>query len=178
MKKTTLVVVSVLVLLAGAATAGTKEFWKGGIYVTPQFGINSWGGSIPFGVNVEYGLTENIGIGGSAMFNFWSDEWWSETLINLAAEAAYHFTKIPTDKLDLYAGAGLGYSIYSWKYKSGYSGWDDSGSGSSGLYLQLIAGVRYFVSPKIAVSLRAIGSLIGHWAGVGGALGATFILGK
>jgi hypothetical protein len=177
MKKTLLVVLSALVLLAGMATAGTKEFWKGGIYVTPQVGINSWGGSIPFGLNVEYGLTENIGIGGSAMFNFWSDEWWSETLINLAAEAAYHFTKIPTDKLDLYAGAGLGYSIYSWKEKAGVYGIEGS-TGSSGLYLQLIAGVRYYVTEKIAVSLRAIGSLVGNWAGFGGALGATFALGK
>ena len=48
MKKTLLVVVLALAVFAGTATAGTKEFWKGGIYITPQFGINSWGGSIPF----------------------------------------------------------------------------------------------------------------------------------
>jgi len=176
MKRKVLVTVLALAVLAGTAAAGTKEFWKGGIYVTPQIGLNSWGGGLPFGVNAEYGLTENIGLAGTVMFNMWSGTYWSETLINLAAEANYHFTKINADKFDLYAGGGLGYSIYSWKYKEGGSGYSDTGG--SGIYIQTVLGGRYYFNPKMAVSLRLVGSLVGHWAGFGATLGVTFVLGK
>jgi len=177
MKRTFLVVLLALAVLAGTAAAGTREFWKGGIYVTPQIGVNSWGGSIPFGVNAEYGLTENIGIGGSVMLNMWSEFDWSSTLINFNADVAYHFTKLDMDKFDLYAGGGLGYSVYSWKWKDSGDG-DIGGSGGSGIYIPIFVGGRYFFNPKIAVSLRLVGSLTGHWSGFGGVLGVTFVLGK
>lgn len=176
MKKTMVVVVLALAVLAGTAQAGTKEFFKDGLYVTPQFGVNSWGGSIPFGVNVEYGVTPNIGVGGSVMLNFWSDEDWSSTLISFNADVAYHFTKLNAEKFDLYAGGGLGYSVYSWKWKDGGSG--DGGTGASGIYLPIFVGARYFFNPKTAVSVRLVGSLTGHWSGFGGVLGVTFNLGK
>ena len=177
MKRKIMVTVLALAVLAGTAAAGTKEFWKGGIYVTPQIGVNSWGGSIPFGVNAEYGLTENIGIGGSVMLNMWSEEYWSSTLINFNADVAYHFTKLNAEKFDLYAGGGLGYSAYSWKWKDS-SGGGIGGTGSSGIYIPIFVGGRYYFNPKMAVSLRLVGSLTGHWYGFGGVLGVTFVLGK
>ena len=174
MKRTLLVIVLALAVLAGTAAAGTREFWKGGIYVTPQIGINRW--TIPFGVNVEYGLTENIGLAGTGMIWLWSDEWASSTAINLGAEANYHFTKLQAEKFDLYAGGGLGYTIYSFKEKSGWL--DDSETGSSGIYIQTVLGGRYYFNPKMAVSLRLVGSLVGHWAGIGATIGVTFVMGK
>ncbi|MHB8054936.1 MAG: hypothetical protein ACYDH3_06775 [Candidatus Aminicenantales bacterium] len=176
MKKALLVVVLVLAVIAGTAQAGTKEFYKGGIYVTPQIGLNSWGGGLPFGVGVEYAVTPNIGVGGSVMLNMWSDSEWSQTLINFNADVAYHFTKIEAAKFDLYAGGGLGYSVYSWKWKDGGSG--EGGVGSSGIYIPIFVGGRYYFNPKMAVSLRLVGSLTGHWAGFGGVLGLTFAVGK
>lgn len=176
MKKTLLVAVLALAVFAGTATAGPKEFWKGGIFVTPQFGFNSWGGSIPFGVNGEYALTENIGIGGSVMLNFWNETYWSSTLINFNADVAYHFTQVNAAKFDLYAGGGLGYSVYSYKYNSGYE--DYGGVGASSIYIPLFVGARYFFNPKIAVNLRLVGSLTGSWSGIGGVIGVTFVLGK
>lgn len=176
MKKTLLVVVLALAVFAATATAGTKEFWKGGIYITPQFGINSWGGSIPFGVNGEFALTENIGLGGSVMLNLWSETYWTSTLINFNADVAYHFTKVNAEKFDLYAGGGLGYSVYSYKYKSGFE--DYGGVGSSSIYIPIFVGARYYFNPKMAVSLRLVGSLTGSWSGFGGVLGVTFVLGK
>lgn len=176
MKKTLMVVLLVGAVLAGTAQAGTKEFFKNGLYVTPQIGLNSWGGGIPFGANVEYAVTENIGVGGSVMLNFWSEDYWSSTLINFNADVAYHFTKLNAEKFDLYAGGGLGYSVYSYKYKSGYEDW--GGVGTSGLYIPIFVGGRYYFNPKTAVSLRLVGSLTGHWSGFGGILGVTFNLGK
>jgi hypothetical protein len=168
-------VMAVVLLVSGLASATSEEFSLKKIYVTPQIGLASWGGGLPFGANVEYALTENIGIAGTAMLTFWNDSYLSQSLINLAAEANYHFTKFDAKKIDLYVGAGLGYSIYSWSWKSGVSG-PHEGSGSSGLYLQTVVGGRYFFTPKIAGSLRLIGSLVGHWAGFGATIGVTFLL--
>jgi hypothetical protein len=176
MKKTLLVAVLALAVFAGMAQAGSREFYKGGIYVTPQIGLNSWGGGMPFGAAVEYGLTENIGIGGSVMLDMWNQTYWSSTLVNFNADVAYHFTKIEAAKFDIYAGAGLGYSAYSFKYNTGYENY--SGVGSSAIYIPIFAGARYYFSPKMAVSLRLVGSLTGNWSGFSGLLGVTFALGK
>lgn len=175
MKRMLLVVFLALAVFVGTAPAGPKEFQKGRFYLTPQIGLNSWGGGLPFGVNGEYAMTENIGVAGTAMFNTWSETHWSQTLINLAAEVNYHFTKIAVKKLDVYAGGGLGYSIYSWKWKDSGVG-SEGGSGSSGIYIQTVIGGRYYFNPKIAAGLRLVGSLVGHWAGFGATIGVTFIL--
>ena len=163
------VLLGALLVVAGLASAATPVFNMNGFYLTPQLGLASWGGSVPFGVNGEYAVTKNIGIGGTAMFQFWSDSGVSESWIMLSAEGYYHFD-INVENLDLYVGAGLGYGIYS------VSGTLLSGSGSSGLILEPLAGVRYYFSPKIAVSLRLTGSVVGGYTGFGGAIGVTFVL--
>jgi len=173
MKRKIFVAFLALAVCAGAALAGPKEYVKGKFYLTPQVGFSSWGGSVPFGVNGEYAMTENIGIGGTVMAQFWSEASWKTSLISLAAEANYHFTKLNAEKFDLYAGAGLGYSIVSVSYNVGYL----TGSGAaSGLNLYPILGARYWFSPKIAGSVRLSGSLLGSFTGFGAAVGVTFIL--
>jgi hypothetical protein len=173
MFKKAAVLLAVLLVISGLALATDKEFYKGGFYLTPQVGFASWGGSIPFGVNAEYALTENIGIGGTAMFQFWSGAGWKESWITIFAEANYHFIKLPVDKLDLYVGAGLGYGIYSVSYDSGYY---TGGAGSSGLVLEPIVGARYYFSPKIAASVRVMAPLLGGVTGFGTTVGVTFAL--
>jgi hypothetical protein len=161
------------VIVAAVASAGTKEFSLGKIYLTPQIGFSSWGGSIPFGANVEYAMNENIGIGGTLMAQFWSETYWSESLISIAAEVNYHFIKLNAEKIDLYVGVGLGYSIVSVSYNSGYS---TGSSAASGLNLQPIIGARYYFSPKMAASLRLVGSLIGGFTGFGATAGVSLVL--
>jgi hypothetical protein len=171
--------VLVLLVAVGAASAATKIpsdqlFKQGKIWVTPQIGLYSWGGSIPFGAGVEIAVTPNIGVGGTVMAMFWSESEWSESIISLVAEALYHFTTLKVDNLDVFAGGGLGYSIYSWSWKSGYTGLE-GGSGSSGIYIETVIGGRYYFSPKLAVSLRLVGSLSG-WSGFGSQIGLSFNL--
>lgn len=156
---------------AAAVQAGPNEFTKGAFYLTPQVGINSF--TIPFGVNAEFAVTPNIGIGGTAMVWLWGNEWASQTLISIGAEALYHFTGLKVDKLDLFAGAGLGYAIYSFKLKGGLD-WGDAGN--SGLDIGLILGGRYWFSPKLAVSLRINNAFLGSWSGFGSQLGLTLRL--
>jgi len=171
MKKAIYAVLALLIL-SGAALAGTNEFSKGSFFITPQVGINAW--AVPFGVNAEYAITPNIGIGGTVMVWLWGDTWYSYSVISPSVEGVYHFTQLKLDKIDLFAGAALGYTIYSFSTKEdiGFTG----SLGSSGLDLGLVLGGRYFFSDKIAVSLRSSGSFIGGWAGFGGALGVTIRL--
>ena len=136
-------------------------FEKGKLYLTPQIGLNSY--AIPFGASIEYAMTENIGIGATLMAWIWGDG----TLIVPEVDAAYHFTTLKVEKLDLFGGIGVGFAI--WSAKGGYGG-------SSGIYITPYVAGRYWFSEKMAASLRVNIGLIGDWTGVGGQLGVTFII--
>jgi hypothetical protein len=161
-----------LIVLMSPVLASQKEFAKGNKFITPQIGINSW--AIPIGASFEYAMTENIGVGGTAMVWMWSDNYAKYSVISLSADAAYHFTKVKAEKFDLYGGAYLGYAIYSFSWKdSEMSNYD---LGSSALTIGPLLGARYYFNPKIAVSFRLLGSLVGYWASFGGTVGVTFKL--
>ena len=172
MKKRVCVLLAVVLAVTGLATASSKEFSMGKFYLTPQVGFGSWGGSIPFGANAEYAISENIGIGGTVMAQFWSEAYGSASYIMFSAEANYHFIKLAAEKIDLYVGAGLGYGLISWSYGTGYN----SGGAGSGLILEPILGGRYYISPKMAISLRLVGSVVGGFTGFGATAGVTFLL--
>lgn len=133
------------------------SFNKGVLYVTPQIGFNSW--TVPFGVNVEYAMTENIGIGGTVMAWFWG----GGGLIVPSGEVAYHFTMLDVPKLDLSAGGGLGFAIAT---GGGYTG---------AIYPFVLLNGRYFFQPKMAVNLR-FNMSFGDWGSAGAIIGVTFIL--
>ncbi len=158
-----LVLVLCMSLALAAAPKGKKydqlQFHKGDKFLTPQIGLNSY--AVPFGANFEVAITENIGVGGTVMMWIWSHG----TIIMPSVDGAYHFTRLDVDKLDLFAGASLGFAIFS--AKEGYGG-------SSGLYLSPFVAGRYWFSEKMAVSLRLNFSVLGDWTGVGGLLGLTF----
>jgi hypothetical protein len=174
MKKTIYASILVLLISTTFVFSQDKEFYKGTQIISPIIGLNSY--TIPFGANFEYGITDNIGVGGTAMAWLWSGELWSNSLISITADAAYHFTKLKVDKLDLFAGAGLGVSIYSFSWKSGYGQGLSGGAGSSGVYLKSFAGARYYFTPKIAGFTRLYVDFIGDWGGVGAVIGASFRL--
>ncbi len=150
-----------LSLLAGLSLQAV-EFEKGGKYVTPQLGINSW--AVPFGASFEYGVTDNIGVGGTLMMWFWS----GASVFLPAVEAGYHFTSLGVDKLDLFGGAGLGMAIYN--AGGGFSG-------TTGLYLYPFVAGRYYFTDNIGASLRVNIGIIGDWTGVQSMLGVVIRLG-
>jgi len=162
--------------------SGEKEFSKGSKYVTAQLGLNSY--AIPFGVSLEIALNENVGVGGSVMLQFWGEDYSyfglgyrsSSTLITPAVEAAYHFTQLKVNKLDLSAGANIGFSIYSYRWEFEWPGMEDVDAGTSGLHLSPFLNGAYYFSPKTAVTLRVYFSAVGGWTGIGGLLGIVFKL--
>ncbi|MBS3818997.1 hypothetical protein KGY73_05780 [bacterium] len=174
MKKVLGVAILLLLFSVSFVFSQDKEFYEKTQIISPILGVNSY--TVPFGANFEYGITENVGIGGTAMYWSWGGRMYSNSLISLSADAAYHFTSLEVDKLDLFAGGGLGISIYSYSWKSGYDGGVYGGAGSSGLFLEPFAGARYYFSPKISGFTRLHVNVVGSWAGVGGVLGVSFRL--
>lgn len=176
--KSRFIFVLCILLLVTSVFAGEQEFSKGKVFLTPQFALYSFAPSL--GVSVEYALTENIGIGASGMFAFWSDNYSgvkiSQSLITPSAEAYYHFTNIQAEKLDFFAGLSVGYSIFSWSWDIGDTEWSDAGS--SGIFISPILGARYYLSKKLAICLKGHYSVVGSWTGIGGEIGLTFVLSK
>ncbi len=138
----------------------TATFLKGDLFVTPQIGL--YGGSVPFGASLEFAMTENIGVGGTLMA--WFGSGWS--VFMPAVEAAYHFTMLEVEKLDLFAGAGIGFAVVG----------GGGITGTSGISVNPFIAGRYYFSDKMGVSLKVNIGLIGDWTGVGSMLGVVFRL--
>jgi hypothetical protein len=136
------------------------SFAKGKTFVTAQIGLYS--GEIPFGGSFEYAMTENIGVGATLMMWFGS----GYSVFMPSADVAYHFTMLDVEKLDLFAGVGVGFAVVG----------GEGVSGASGLSVNPFIAARYWFSEKMGVSLRANIGLIGDWTGVGSALGIVFML--
>lgn len=141
-------------MLVSALTFSADNFEKGGKYVTPQIGLNSW--AIPIGASYGIGFTENIEIGGTVMAYFFD----GISVIVPSADAMYHFTELDLP-VDLFGGASLGYTIYS---------------GGGDMFLTPFLGARYFFKDNLAVSFKAYFSILGTYKGVGGFLGVTLVL--
>lgn len=152
------VAVLTLVPLGNQAQA---QFAKGKSFLGPNLTLAT--DPIGLGVDYEYGLNENVGLGG--MVRYWGRSvdyaWGSSTwsVIMPQFQAAYHF--MPGEQFDPYAGARLGFAIYSSSHTSDIPGYTWSDSNSGGLYLSLSGGARYFFSPKISangsIEIRAAG---------------------
>jgi hypothetical protein len=165
-------------LVSVAFAEESSKFSQGNILLTPQFGYNSY--SPVFGASLELGLTDNIGIGGSLMLGFWSENILStklsQSIINPSLDAYYHFNRLNWTNADLFMGLSLGYSIYSLSAESEWYGSEDSRS--SGFYLSPIVGIRYYFSPKLILCAKSRYSAIGSFTGIGGEIGITFKLKK
>jgi hypothetical protein len=157
MSKKFFVLVAVVVALSFVLTATSQaQYVKGKSYLGPRIGIGVHGSSIAFGAGYEYGVTEDISVGALIDYYQWSYDAWAGyggkyTYIVFGAQGNYHFGKLLKweSKLDPFAGLVLGYESVSWKWDNQvFQGWSAS---SSGLVLGGQAGLRYFVSPTVAL---------------------------
>jgi len=161
-----------VLILASGLLAGPREFRNGSFYLTPQVGVNRW--TVPFGVNAEWAISPNVGLGGTGMFWLYGSKDYDYSVFTVIGDVAYHFTKLNAKDLDLYAGGGLGFDIVSSKRRSDFFG--ESHAGASGLFLVPFVGLRYYLTPKLALSLRLLVAFIGDWPGAQAFIGVTFRL--
>ncbi|MGA9364246.1 MAG: hypothetical protein WBW16_07750 [Bacteroidota bacterium] len=149
-------VVVVAVLLCMVTASSQAQYVMGKSYLGPRIGIGVNGSSLAIGAGYEYGVTEDISVGALIDYYQWSYTAFAGfggkyTYIVFGAQGNYHFGKLLKwdSKLDPFAGLVLGYENISWKWDNqvftGYS------ASSSGLVFGGQAGLRYFVSPSVAL---------------------------
>jgi hypothetical protein len=108
----------------------------------------------PVSASFEVGVVDNIlekgviGVGGYIGFSSYkyADDWRTSNLV-IGARGNFHYPLV--NKLDTYAGLGIGYRIVSYSDLNGYSG-IHSGSASN-IIPSLFIGARYYFSDNIAV---------------------------
>ncbi len=129
---------------------------KGVNLLNAGIGLGSYGlsgtGGLPIIASFEHGFHKNITAG--ATFGYITRKYasdWRYTYMMFGARASYHFNELMSldnPKLDLYAGAGLMYRHYSFKYKGDLGGEDEYDWDSNGgdIVFDLHAGGRYMFS--------------------------------
>ena len=132
------------------------QFEAGKSYAGPSLGFHFHGSTVIIGGNYEYGMEikdfGNIGIGGIVRYYSYDAGLWSYSDILLGGQANYHF-KMSNKKLDPWAGILLDYDIGSTDYSGPYSAWFVEPS-YGGFFLGLHGGMRYWISPSMALCGR------------------------
>lgn len=120
----------------------------------------------PISVGFQYGFHEKFSIGGIVGYSqssyswggYWfggtNQDWtWTYSYIIIGARGEYHFME-PTDEVDVYGGATLGYNLVSVSEPAGWGGVGYTAEGSYALF-GFHGGVRYLFSPNIGVFAEA-----------------------
>jgi hypothetical protein len=157
-----------LVIIVSSLMLGTKvsaQYEVSQHYLGPCLGLSFLGSTFQPGLNYEYSLSAKsigldasgkLGVGG--IFRYWgySENFgagkWKYSNVLLGAQGNYHF-HVSDSKWDPYLGLVLALDVASTSWdgvKDSY--WSDKSAG--GLWLALQGGVRYFLSPKLALTGR------------------------
>ncbi len=158
--------------LSSVFAQGSLE--KGKAQINAGFGVSGWG--VPVYAGVDFAVHESITVGGNISYRNNSESYsgnkYSQSLTVINFNGNYHFNKLLElpDPWDLYAGATLGYYVWSdvkWNNGNGVV----YGGESSGIGAGIQIGGRYFFTDKFGVNLE-----LGGGTGTGASLGVTFKL--
>jgi len=141
------------------STKGYSQYELNRSYLGPTIGLSFLGSTPQFGLNYEYSMQlqdfGSVGFGG--VFRYWSysEDYfygkWSYTDILIGAQGNYHF-KVTNDKWDPWVGLTLAYDAGSVKWDGPYATYASPSYG--GFFLGAQGGVRYWVSPALAIVAR------------------------
>lgn len=172
MKKTFFLVSLLLACVFGFAQNG--GFAKGDKQLNIGVGVNSgYDNGIPFGASFEVGITDAISVGGN--FDYLSSKFdntfgdFKFTALYFGARGSYHFNElfeIENEKIDVYAGATVGYRSFSWDDDFDDSLGDDY---DSAIFVGIYAGARYYFTDSIGAFLE-----VGDIGSTNARLGVTF----
>jgi hypothetical protein len=200
MKKAILVALSFLVFALNPVRASeeTRPFSKGSMFLTGQAGFNTMVRTadrfadpfetmpFPLGAGFEVMLTDHIGVGGTVMYDQWSDYLgmfggkWTFRLIRPSFDFAYHFSPERSRGLDFFGGAQLGYNFVA---VSNMLGSSYDGSLRSEAHLAPFIWVHLNFWPnsqgflgRLSVTFKGAYSVTGRFSGFYGATGLTYRL--
>jgi len=138
-------------ILMTAGVFAQNPIAKGQVQFNAGVGFSSWG--LPLYIGFDYGVHEDITVGGELSFRSYRDNWagdrYNHTVIGISGNGNYHFNRvlnIPSN-WDFYAGLNLGFYIWS-------SPNDYDGSHASGLGLGLQIGGRYYFNERFGLNLE------------------------
>ncbi|EPD28320.1 Opacity protein [Capnocytophaga granulosa] len=164
-------------LFMTAATASAQaDLGKGNLQLNAGTGISGWG--IPVYVGLDYGVTDEITVGGELSYRYDTSsyairanfgrfgEYRSDKItyrhhtFGVFTNGNYHFNRLLRlpRQLDLYAGASLGFffgSVTSSEGNIKYTGDDYSGFSAA-----LQTGARYFFTDNFGVNLELSGGVL------------------
>ena len=153
--------ISAIVLLF-VTTMSYAQLTPGKHYLGPSIGLGFINSSPTFGVNYEYALDKNFGLGGIVRYQSYSEDFnygfgysgsWNYTYMFLGAQVNYHFEDLIKDtKWDPFIGLVLGYNSSSVSSKGTIG--DHSVSANSGLFFSGHATMRYWLNPDLGIQAR------------------------
>lgn len=141
-------------LLAGTQSFGQLAIDKGTKLINLGIGVGGYAsaGGIAFGASADFGVAPNITVGAQIAYRSFSYGYlgYNDKInyLYFAARGSYHFNELinlSTDKVDLYAGIGLGYQNVSYSDRFG-TGFNTFGSG---IFVPIHLGGRYFFAEKV-----------------------------
>ena len=149
------VVFSVFIALCFITSSANAQYEADRNYIGPSIGFAFLGSTPDFGASYEYGINmENFGLVGiGGIFRYWgySDSYWKYTNVLIGVQGNYHFI-LDNNKLDPYAGLVLAYDAGSASWNAGGNSFATPTYG--GMWLAAQGGLRYWVSPTVAINGR------------------------
>ena len=161
-----ILLISMLLVIAVSLSFSQMAYKKGDQVINIGIGLGGFAGvygsgGIAITGGYEYGVTENISLGGVVGYSSSSEDFgagygWKYTYILIGARGAYHLDLFHNPNIDTYGGILLGYNIVSSKATGTlptYSGYGYGSYSASASFLEFGAfiGGRYYFSPKLAV---------------------------
>lgn len=144
------------------SNSGDYGFSKSDKLLNIGVGLSSYYFGNPIGLSYEVGITDDFSVGGQIDYNSGSyDDYYGYnsryrySAYYVGARGSYHFNRIlrlSENKIDLYAGLGLGYQSFRWNDSYNGSGYGyDYGSG---LFLNYFIGGKYYFTNKVGAFLE------------------------
>ncbi|MCY7351246.1 MAG: hypothetical protein LH606_11355 [Cytophagaceae bacterium] len=152
-KLLTFLALTVLVALASTGKTSAQAYENGRNYLNVGIGLGTYGGGgLGFGGSFEHGFTDAISAGAivgysSGNYGYIGSDY-RFTFLNFGVRGSYHFAEllnIGNNKLDPYAGLGLGYRVYG----DNFSGTGYNRAYGSGIFFMGHVGARYFFSDNV-----------------------------
>lgn len=176
--KKKIIAIFVAIIAISISASAQAPLPVGGSQINAGFGTSTWG--IPIYGGVEFGVAENITVGGEIFYSSYSETFtvlhdvnkWKYTIFTLAGTGNYHFNdllEIPSE-WDVYAGLALGYAIFGFSYQGTGAAPTYPGTAESMIYLNGQIGGRYFFNDNWGVNLQ-----FGLGNTTGGRIGITYI---
>jgi hypothetical protein len=160
-----ILLLSMLIVFVASLSFGQMAYQKGDQVINLGIGLGGFAGvygsgGIAITGGYEYGIHENISLGGvvgysSSSQDVWGDYGWKYTYILIGARGAYHLDLFHKKDIDTYGGVLLGYNIVSSSAKGtapvqGW-GWGSYSASASYLAIGVFIGGRYYFDPHWAV---------------------------